>query len=129
MRLELEDNWAELHDPTTIPHGKTKQYRRTFYRMVAVGATMKQGADDTAMAAMLADGGLETMDDLADALTLAVVKEWSFGPVDEETLLAIPTASLDEIQKACATDEYQRVLQPDFGFSPEPDSPSKPSGD
>ena len=127
MRVELEDGaYALLLHPKKIPHGKTLAYRRTFYRMAEVGS--RGGGDEESVGrAMLENGGLEVMDDLANALVLAIVSEWSFGPVDLETLLTVPTSDLDEIQKHCATDEYTNVLTPDFGVDTDPESPTKPS--
>ena len=127
MRIELDgpEVWAELRHANKIPHGKTMEYRRTFYKVVAMGAG---GEDATATStAIIENGGLEAMEELANALVLAVVQDWSYGPVDLDTLLNVPTAELDEIQRRCASDAYTKVLQPDFDVNPDPDSPTKPS--
>ena len=73
---------------------------------------------------------MEAMDELANALVLAVVQDWSYGPVELDTLLDVPTADLDSIQRHCASDEYTKVLTPSLDeYDQDPDSPTKPSSD
>ena len=132
MRIELDgpEVWAELRHANKIPHGKTMEYRHVFYKMAALGVGADPENPESAGAAILANGGLDTMDELANALVIAVVKDWSYGPVDLPTLLDVPTAELDQIQKRCASEEYTKVLQPSLDeYDPDPDSPTKPSGD
>ena len=133
MRVELEDgDYAELRHAKKIPHRQTMEYRRVFYRVAAAGAGIDSSLEGDELSraagtAMIEGGGLEAMDDLANALVLAVVNEWSFGPVDMDTLLDVPTSDLNEIQRRCSGQEYQDVLNPDFGPSPDPESPTKSS--
>ena len=63
---------------------------------------------------------------LKNALILAVVKDWSYGPVDLKTLMEVPTADLSAITDAIDPDEYVKVLTPDFDDKTdrEPDSPT-----
>ena len=80
--------------------------------------------------ALLANGGLDVAEELANDLVLAVVSAWSYGEVDLPTLLDVPTADLEEIQRRCSGEEYMKVLQPTTSFderSDDPDSPTKPS--
>ncbi len=128
MKVELGDgDWALLRHPNKIPHRQTLAYRHVFFQMAGSTAGAN-GEDSEALGrAMVENGGLDAMEELANALVLAVVKEWSFGEVDEETLLDVPTADLKTIQEHCAGDEYRQVLNPDFAGSLEPDSPTKPS--
>jgi hypothetical protein len=108
------------------------EYRKVFYEMVAKGAAVDPDADDAATSAgraIMENGGLNALEDLANALVLAVVQDWSYGPVDLPTLLEVPTADLDAIQRHCASDEYTKVLQPSLDeYDRDPDSPTKPSG-
>ena len=77
----------------------------------------------------MANGGLDVAEELANDLVLAVVSDWSYGPVDLPTLLDVPTSDLEEIQRRCASEEYTTVLMPkaDFEPTPDPESPTKPS--
>ena len=131
MRIELDgpEVWAELRHANKIPHGKTMEYRHVFYKMAALGVDVDPESQESGRA-ILANGGLDTLDELANALVIAVVKDWSYGDVNLPTLLEVPTAELDEIQRHCASEEYTKVLQPSLDeFDPDPDSPTKPSGD
>jgi len=131
LRIELDgpEVWAELRHANKIPHGKTMEYRAVFYRMAALTVGVDAEDEDKTVGRVLVEnGGLNAMDELANALVLAVVKDWSYGPVDLATLLEVPTSELDDIQRHCANDEYTTVLQPSLDeYSNDPDSPSKPS--
>ena len=128
MRIDLGDgDWAELRHPNKIPRQQTLNYRQVFYRVAQHAVGVDDSLSPTAAgAAMVQAGGLQAMEDLADALVLAVVKDWSFGEVTQEVLLETPTADLKKITDRC-TDEYIRMLQPDFGVTPDRDSPTSPS--
>jgi hypothetical protein len=123
LRVELDGDWAELRHANKIPHSKTTEYRKAFYRVASVGAERQAAAGR----AMLNNGGLEAMDELANALVLAVVSDWSYGAVDLSTLMDVPTHDLNEISRHCAGPEYVKMLQPDFDVDPDPDSPTLPS--
>ena len=73
-----------------------------------------------------AKGGLSADQRQINAFTLAIVKEWSFGPVDAKTLLGrclrpTLTPSLNQAD----TEAYRKVLNPEFGDAQdrEPGSP------
>ena len=131
-RLELGyDQWAELRPADCIPHKLTMKYRKVFYRVAAAGAGVDQTLSDEEKAtaagkAMIEGGGLDAMDDLANVLVLSVVKEWSYGEVTLDVLEDVPTAALKKITDECVDGGYVEMLQPDFGRSPEPDSPTAP---
>jgi hypothetical protein len=133
MKIDLGDgDWAEVRHANKIPHSRTMEYRKVFFQVVEAGSGIDQSLSDdekqqAAGKALIEAGGLLTMEDLANALVLAVVKDWSFGPVDLATLLEVPTADLKTIQDHCSSDEYVKMLQPDFGVDPDPESPTKPS--
>jgi hypothetical protein len=133
MKIDLGDgDWADLRHANKIPHSRTMEYRKVFFRVVEAGADIDQSLSEdekqkAAGKALINSGGLLTMEDLANALVLAVVKDWSFGEVNLETLLEVPTADLKTIQDHCASDEYVKMLQPDFGQDTDPESPTKPS--
>lgn len=130
MKIDLGDgDWALLRHANKIPHSKTLEYRKVFYEVVAAGSVDAGGEDQAAAAgrAIIEHGGLNLMEDLANALILAVVSEWSYGPVDLPTLLDVPTADLDEIADHCGGEEYTKMLQPSFEQDMDPESPTKPS--
>jgi len=104
MRIDLGDgDWAELRHANKIPHGRTLEYRDVFFRVVEGSADAEQIDDlsEKEIAKLSPDekserdkkqranakviiesGGLRTMEDLSNALVLAVVKDWSFGEVN-----------------------------------------------
>jgi hypothetical protein len=138
LRLPLaNDAWAELRPPESIPRKAAKAYRKVFFRVAAASAEVADGPDynpedpETQRAmgkALLQSGSLDVMEDLADALVLAVVAEWSFGPVDQDHLDEVPEADLAAIQRETGTQEYQDVLNPDFTNPTQgTDSPTSPS--
>ena len=129
MRIELDGDWAELRHANKIPHAKTMAYRHTFYRMVEAAGGAEATDEGAASKALIANGGLDISEELANDLVLAVVSAWSYGEVDLDTLMNVPTADLEEIQRRCAGEEYMKVLQPlgDFSPTPDPESPTKPS--
>ena len=135
MKLLLpHDNWADLREPDEIPRKPARAFRKALTDAVVPIAddldpslgeeAMKVEAAKRLMASADAFG---LMDDLAEALVLAVVADWSFGPVDMETLDTIPDAAVDIIYAQCQGDGYLEKLMPSFGVSPDEDSPTTPS--
>ena len=39
MRIELDDDWAELRPPNKIPHGITMEYRDAFFEVTTLAAS------------------------------------------------------------------------------------------
>ena len=135
MRLELAGAaWAELRDADQIPRKPARAFRKVLYK---VAAPTMDSADPTLDAvaqaaavgkALLASGdGLDSMEDLAESLVLAVVSEWSFGAVTSEVLDTVPDAAVDAIYEECTKGGYIEKLMPDFGPSPDESSPTTPS--
>lgn len=136
MRIDLGDgDWAELRHANKIPRQQTLDYREVFFRAAGGGGDIEpieelsekeiKALSDEERAerdrktkvnvkVIMESGGLKTMEDLADALVLAVVKDWSFGEVTLEVLRTVPQVDLDVIQEHCAGEEYRKVLTPDF---------------
>ena len=104
--------WAELRDPDAV----TERQRKPF--VAALGrATKYEGMDD---------GGLSSMMDVQDALVMAMVEGWSFTlPVNADSLLDLPHKTVTALRTACTP--FQAELMPDFGPTPDPDSPTVPS--
>lgn len=134
--------WADLRDVADIPERLRRPIRRMQMRLAANPAfadvvkdagdhgiaTLKDLSEDQAVAMMSAmgDGAFELMDDLNDRAVIARVAGWSYGgDVTVEALQELPGAVYDELRELCA----DGVLDtgPDFGPSPDPDSPTAPS--
>lgn len=107
------------------------EYREVFFEMVAAVAFVadEDGEPRAAGQALIERGGFMTDQRLKNAFVLAVVKEWSFGPVDLKTLLEVPTSDLTAILEPINADEYMKVLTPDFDdkLDRESGSPTSPS--
>jgi hypothetical protein len=76
---------------------------------------------------MASADGLDGIEEMAEAMVLAVVSEWSFGEVTPEVLDTLPDAAVNAIYERCQKDGYVEKLMPDFEPSPDLDSPTKPS--
>ena len=132
MRLELAHNqWAELREADEIPRKAARRFRNVLYS-IASGADLDPNRSQEEQAAelgksMLSAGGMDGIEDMAEAMVLAAVREWSFGSVCQEVLDDIPDAALDTIYDACQTGGYIESLMPDFGTSMDDDSPTTPS--
>jgi hypothetical protein len=53
-----------------------------------------------------------------DALVLALVSEWSYGPVTAETLTELPASTYDALSQAC--EKLSPQLSPRFSVTPDP---------
>ena len=134
MRLDLSnDQWAELRPPDQIPRKAARRFRKVLYRVAAPAADVDQTLDDEAKvlaagkALMSSADGLDGIEEMAEAMVLASVSEWSFGEVTPEVLETLPDAAINRIYLHCQNNGYVDALMPDFGPSPDPDSPTKPS--
>ena len=136
-RLELpNDQWAELREPDEIPRKAARKYRGKMYDIVTAATNAGDGIpgdDDPDRAAavgrtmMSSADGLNGFEDLAEAMVLAVTREWSFGSVCQEVLDELPDGPINAIYDACQKGGYAEALQPDFGATPDEDSPTLPS--
>jgi len=150
MRLELPyDNWAELRAPDEVPRKAARAFRKHLYKMAQVtedngetivlnkvtdnnGETivLNEVTDEqaAALAIMRSEDGFDKIEDMAEALVLAAVREWSFGAVCEAVLEEVPDKALDLIYDECQRQDFIGHLMPDFGVSPDDESPTTPSG-
>ena len=133
MKLELpHDNWADLREPDEIPRKAARRFRQVLYRVAAPSAGIDQN-DPNAAAKVAADmlgsaDGMDGIEEMAEAMVLAVVVDWSYGEVTPEVLDTVPDAAVNAIYDECQAQDYITKLMPDFGQSPDPDSPTLPSG-
>ena len=128
MKIDLpHDNWAMVREPDEIPRRAARNFRKVLYRLAGPAANETDAAA-AATALLQAEGGLDGIEDMADALVFAVVAEWSYGHVDAATLDEVPDAAVDAIYQHAIAGGYMEKLMPDFGVSPDDDSPTGPSG-
>lgn len=78
-------------------------------------------------AMMASEDGPDGIEDMAEALVLAVVSDWSFGAVTPDVLDTVPDAAVQAIYDACQVGGYVEKLMPSFGPSPDEESPTSPS--
>ena len=134
-RLELpRDGWAELREVDQIPRKHAKAYRAAFYASIAPAADdldhpemEEKAAARAAGIALLKAGGMSGVEAAVDALVLAIVSDWSFGPVDQATLDNMPDDAAEAIHERAVADGYIEKLMPDFGVNPDDSSPTGPS--
>ena len=137
MRLKLPyDNWAELRAPDEVPRKAARAFRKHLYKMAQItednGETivLNEVTDEqaAALAIMRSEDGFDKIEDMAEALVLAAVREWSYGAVCEAVLEEVPDKALDLIYDECQRQDFVGHLMPDFGVSPDDESPTTPSG-
>lgn len=134
MRLELgHDQYAVLRDADQIPRKAARKFRKVLYKVAAPAADVDQTLDDEAKALaagralMASSDGMDGIEDMAEAMVLAAVSEWSFGEVTAEVMDSMPDAAVQAIYDACQEQGFIEKLMPDFEPSPDPDSPTRPS--
>jgi len=134
MRLELpHDAWAELREADEIPRKKARAFRKVLYKLAAPAKDLDPTMDPDAQAAAVgqamleSEDGMDGVEELAEAMLLAAVSEWSFGAVCQAVMDEMPDKAVDLIYQACQDRGYIDKLMPDFGGSADEDSPTKPS--
>lgn len=131
-RIDVPHGWAELRDADEIPRKAARRFRKVLYSL-ASGADLDPSKSQDEQAAevgksMLAsENGMDGIEDMAESMVLAVVREWSFGAVCQEVLDELPDSAVDAIYDECQRGGYIEKLMPDFSVSPEEDSPTPPS--
>jgi hypothetical protein len=120
-------------EPDQVPRKQARAFRKVVYRLSGFSADLEPTEEGEAAAAEAArkvlksDGALDGFEDMADALVFAVVSEWSYGDVTPEVLDVMPDAAVDAIYTKAVEDDYLSKLMPNFGVSPNEDSPTGPS--
>ena len=137
MRLDLgDDDYALIRHKHKIPRGLADNVRVEIEALAASASTdvnidpSDPDAAAEAGRAVLASGNgfMGPYGRLQDALTLAVVIEWSFGDVTLENLKAnVPDSVVQRIYRHCDEQGYSEALVPDFSVSPDEESPTTPS--
>lgn len=124
MRLDLKDGeWAELWSPRKVKERKRRAYIAALTDLSAATAELprdpaKPGEPDPRF---LRGEQMALADRVGDLLILCLVREWSFGDVNDETLSELVAEHFDPIFKACR--DLTSELLPDFGADPDPKVP------
>lgn len=140
-RLELPDGqWADLLEPRKVSERKRRPITRLLLALASDGgmtnligdAELAEAIGDesseaaAAIAAKIAPDTLGAMDDLNDALVVALVDAWSYDmPVNADSVADLPGDAYEALRDACAP--FLSDLMPNFGPTPDPDSPTSPS--
>lgn len=134
-RLELPDGgWADLLDPRKVSERKRRPITRLLLALASDGGLAEIEASGDApdaaaaarIAASLSGDALAAMDDLNDALVVALVDVWSFDvPCNAESVADLPGDAYEALRDACAP--FLTDLMPNFAPSPDPGSPTLPS--
>jgi len=134
VKIDLPNGaWASLRDPEEIPRKLAKGFRRALFDVAGPladtdtsGMTEDEAAGVIGKAMLQSGDALGTMEGLSEAMILAVVEDWSYGPVDAETMDAMPDAAFSILDKKCGEIGYFEKLTPNFSADPDPDSPTSP---
>lgn len=133
--LELPDGGtATFRDPKQVSERHRRPVARLQQRLAAsaVGQLLasKDAMSDEQFEAearkLLASDEWELLDDLNDALVVALVESWSYErPVSLDGLLDLPSAVYDALRAEAS--KHVADLLPSFDVSPEESSPTQPS--
>ena len=119
MKVNVTGGWVELREPAEVP----ERLRRPLIQLTMAGVPLQPHFealqnDPSSVDPEMFAKFMEYNADFGDVSVLALVKEWSFGPVTKDSLLDLPSAAYDEIQKAVAP--HITALLPNFGVDPDP---------
>lgn len=132
-----EDNWADIRDPRKLPERLSAMVEDAQFALMDIPGmdafidedaqeTLQQMTPAEQMRAIGRDG-FKLMRELKYANVIAYVQAWSFGPVDEATMLEVPgvdlNALMDEIGKIIRATGGPHI---DTSPNPAPDSPTVP---
>lgn len=121
MKHEFEGGWVVLRDPKQVK----EKHRRP---IIAKGGEMQGAA-----VRVSEEGGSDERDLLAlyefnDLVAVALIEEWSFDlPITTESLGELPASAYDKV--LALTAPLIAGMMPSFEPTPDPDSPTVPSGE
>jgi len=128
VRIDLPDaQWVELCKPEKVPERKRRPVVRALVafmkdrQLASIPDFDLTNLDEdkaAAIAAQIDPTLLVAADDLNDAVVLAMVQDWSFGPVTVDVLLDIPADCYKLLSDACSP--HMNDLMPSFQVSPDP---------
>jgi hypothetical protein len=113
-KVDVPGGWISLRDPKRV---KERDRRPIMAKAASLRASMTDEANLDLIGAY----------ELNDLVAVALIESWSFGDtVSIEVLTDLESTSYDAIQKVTAPLLAQ--LMPSFEPTPDPDSPTGPSG-
>lgn len=127
--LSFEDGGtALLRDPRQVPVKLRRPYDHAVMAFSALAMEAQNGisaatpeereAEEKRRFVIAAAAHPELDEARTDALTLALVAEWSYGPVNSDTLANLPASTYDALVEAC--EKLAPQLSPRFAVSPDP---------
>jgi hypothetical protein len=134
-RLELPDGgWAVLCSPRKVQERKRRRYIAAMTDMNVASELLPQIPNPrfgepgqpatTADFSKLTGDMMQLSDRVGDMLILCLVKEWSFGDVNEETLQTLDSDCFDVLYAACLPLAGELVPN----YSPDPDPKASTPG-
>jgi hypothetical protein len=136
-RLDLpDDNWAVLYQPNKVRERTRRRYVSAVADLNARVSQLPQipnpDTETPDRPATVPDPGsfssteTDLTDRMVDMLILCLVKEWSYGPVDDTVLGDLDAGSYDRIAKVCR--DLAPQLTPDYSPDVDPKAPTSGSG-
>jgi hypothetical protein len=140
LRVELpKGQYAVLRDPEDVPERLRRPHmdarEHVSATLMSTGTTEadieaardgEPGAAAKLGLAMISGGATALKRNADDLLVAALVESWSYGTdVTADTLQDLPGRAYDALLKAC--EPLAEAMSPDFGPSPDPQSPTSPS--
>lgn len=138
MRVNFgDDSWADIRDPRKLPERLSALVEDAQFALMDIPgmAAFMDEADQEHLQAMspgeqmraIGRDGFKLMRELKYANVRAYVQAWSYGAVDDTTMLDVPgvelTALMDEIGKIIKATGGPHI---DTSPNPAPDSPTAP---
>jgi len=118
-QIDVPGGWVQLRDPKSV----SERLRRP----IVAKASQLAGAVNEITDNNVSETNLTSMFEFNDLVAIALIEKWSFGDVVSlEGLLDLPGKAYDEIQKIVAP--MVSDLMPSFEVTPDPESPTVPSG-
>jgi len=112
-KIDVPGGWIQLRDPKSV---KEKVRRPIMGKAASLRSSMQDDSVDIV-------GAYE----LNDLVAIALIEAWSFpGEITTDNLVELDTPAYDAIQRATAP--LLNQMMPSFEVTPDPDSPTVPSG-
>lgn len=128
--LSFEDGGtATLRDPQQVPVKTRRVWEHATMGFGTIAFDIKNRiVDEKEQEAEFTKAGLqnpEMMEAINDAEILALVSEWSYGPVSQDTLENLPSGTYNDLSKVCSP--LAKQLSPNFVMETDPKA-DVPSG-
>ena len=128
--------WAVLRDPKAVTQRLRRPVEKAFLKVGqgSARAALENAGEITTeaqanrVASAIDPDTLDLFNELNDLIVIARLESWSLDkPLTIDSLLDLPDEDYKALRSAAANKSMEML--PDFSFSNDPDSPTKPSGD